>query len=88
MDYFHLPVDQADEPALTDAIAGEPAQALGNRPDARVGRKHLDHQIGSAANAVLHDRPPRLRHDEQIRLHDQGALGIEDDVERREPHLA
>src|SRR5215475_2011641 len=84
-DHRDLPAIDVNEPALADAVLGEPGYALFRFANPRIRRQHFDHKVRRTTHTIT-DNPRLLIGDEhQIWLDDQRALVVENDVERREP---
>jgi hypothetical protein len=69
-----------NQPALAHAVGGEPAEARLEFPHSGVRRQHLQDHIGRPPDSVLHNPEPRCRDEQQVRLHDEVALAVQDDV--------
>jgi len=76
------------EPGFAHAVFLEPFHALGRFANPRLRREHFDHEVGRAADTVVHDPRARIRHEKQIRWNNRREAIVQDDVERRQPDLA
>jgi hypothetical protein len=72
------------QPALADAVLPIPLKFFAAVVGARSRRQHLGRENGCAPDLSADDRQSLGRHEEDVRLHDEIAVSIEDDVDGRD----
>ena len=81
LEHFQRASGLVHQPALAHVVIAEPRDAFVHVPDARLRRQHFDDEIGCAPNFVSHHCRAVAGDEEQVGLHDERPLGIEDHVE-------
>src|SRR5262249_61850828 len=78
---------QVDEPALADAVSGEPRDFLFDEADARPRRQHLDHEVRRSLDAIADDGLTFGGDEQDVGLYDEVTVAIEHDIHRRREHF-
>src|SRR5437773_6851257 len=76
----HL-LERIDEPAFAHAVLPVPLELFAAVAVLRAVRQDFGDQIGGSPHLIPDDRQPLRRHEQHVRLEDQRALPIQDDVE-------